>query len=209
MLSHSKNTENSSEFHQFHLPASLICVLPHAATKTFNYQTEFHSTWEIHLCYLLYDMKSFCRETSYHTTNSYLKLLTISIASGVVPRVMGSRSFCFDLSGDCKCASWLAARTREAGCCTFIPEDCWASGSSKLDLEKDCVRAFRVERKVHTIMLLVTTKQVLFITFMCIYFYILTLFQLNFISLYLITLCNIFSKQCTEASSIRNGMHIP
>lgn len=71
---------------------------------------------------------------------------------------MGSKSFCFDLSGDCKCASWLAVRTREAGCCIFIPEDCWASGSSKLELEKDCVQAFRVEHKAFTILLLVTPK---------------------------------------------------
>lgn len=69
------------------------------------------------------------------------------MASGVVPRVMGSRSFCLALSGDCKCASWLAARTREAGCGIFMPEGCWASGSSKLDLEKDCVHVFRVEHK--------------------------------------------------------------
>lgn len=81
---------------------------------------------------------------------------------------MGSKSFCLDLSGDCKCASWLAARTREAGCCIFIPEDCWASGSSKLDLRKDCMHTFRVEHRTFIVLLLVTPKYVLFIISTCI-----------------------------------------
>ena len=49
--------------------------------------------------------------------------LTMSVLFEVLPKVMGSSSFGFDLSGDCDDDSWLAARDREAGCCSFIPED--------------------------------------------------------------------------------------
>lgn len=134
---------------------------------------------------------------------------------------MGSRSFCLALSGDCKCASWLAASTREAGCGIFMPVDCWASGSSKLDLEKDCLHVFRVEHKAFKILLLVTPEQVLIITFMCVYINIFThtLFQINFTTLYLVTLWNILSKQCTgdikiksvpsEMSHFFNISHLP
>lgn len=55
----------------------------------------------------------------------------------LIPKVIGSNSFPFDLSDDCICASWLDARDRETGCCNFIPEDTWASVSSKLDLQDD------------------------------------------------------------------------
>lgn len=72
-----------------------------------------------------------------------------------------------------------------------------------------------------TILLLVTAEQVLFITFMCMCIYINifihTLFQLNFTSLYLVTLCNILSKQCTgdikpvpsEMSHFSSISHLP
>lgn len=58
----------------------------------------------------------------------------MSMLLELLPKVIGSNSFVFNLSGDCEDDSWLAARDREAGCCSFIPEDNWVSVSSKLDL---------------------------------------------------------------------------
>lgn len=122
--------------------------------------------------------------------NSHYTGLTISIASGVVPRVMGSRSFCLALSGDCKCASWLAASTREAGCGIFMPEDWWASGSSKLDLEKDCVHVFRLHNSASGNSWASPPHH--FHVYVYIYKYIYThIVQLKFTLLYLLTLCNI------------------
>lgn len=127
---------------------------------------------------------------------------------------MGSRSFCFDLSGDCKCASWLAARTREAGCCIFIPEDCWASESSKLDLEKDCECAVRVEHKALTILLLLNNE-----ASPLHYFHVYIFLHPRIVStqLYIIISHNTWQypfkamhrSNLNKANSIRNVMHIP
>lgn len=100
---------------------------------------------------------AFLGECFHHSSHT---LLTISMVSEAVPKLMGSSSFCFDLSVDCKCISWLAVRTREPGCCIFIPEDSWASVSSKLDLGSDrqCI-CFQIRLKAQS---LLKTQQILF-----------------------------------------------